>query len=167
MTTCPCTPQKDFSECCGPFLLGAATPPTAEALMRSRYSAYVRGDFSYLIDTWHSSERESAPDFGALTGIRWTGLEVLDTESGGPSDREGTVEFVVRYQRSGTNHVLHEKSRFIREDGRWYYVDGEVIRPRPAHAAKVGPNNPCPCGSGRKYKKCCLLNERRQSGGGP
>lgn len=155
MATCPCNPEKNFDDCCGPYLSGAATAPTAEALMRSRYSAYVRGNFSYLTNTWHPSSRGSAPDFGAMAGIRWTGLQIVQIEFGGQDDREGMVEFIVSYQKSGKELFLHEKSRFSRENGCWFYVDGDFVRQQPARTTKIGRNEPCPCGSGRKYKKCC------------
>ena len=151
MSTCPCDPAREFSECCGPYLSGDAPPPTAEALMRSRYSAYVRGDFPYLLATWHSSNRQKV-DFGAQEGIRWTGLEILNTAAGGPEDQEGTVEFIVSYTQSGTARTMHEKSRFVQEDDRWFYVDGIIM---PQRSVKVGRNEPCPCGSGKKFKKCC------------
>jgi len=151
MPACPCDPARNFSECCGPYLNGEAPPPTAEALMRSRYSAYVRGEFAYLLATWHASNRQQV-DFSAQEGIRWTGLEILNTAAGGPDDREGTVEFIVSYTQAGTDRTMYEKSRFVQEDGRWFYIDGIIM---PQRSAKVGRNEPCPCGSGRKYKKCC------------
>ena len=153
MTSCPCNPDKELSECCGPFLAGDIKPLTAEALMRSRYTAYVNGEFNYLLNTWHESRREAAPDFGALAGIRWNGLEIIHSEAGGPEDREGTVEFKVQYQEAGTSHIMHEKSRFIREEDQWFYLDGKIM---PLRSSKTGRNEPCPCGSGKKYKKCCM-----------
>ena len=151
MTLCSCNSQKEFSQCCGPYLAGTAKPPTAEALMRSRYSAYVHGNFSYLLDTWHASSRTSA-DFGAMTGIRWNGLEIIAVEAGGPDEQEGMVEFKVYYQEAGAPLILHEKSRFIKEEDQWFYVNGTV---QPKRSVKIGRNDPCPCGSGKKYKKCC------------
>lgn len=120
-TPCPCGQPKDYVECCGAYHAGSAAP-TAEALMRSRYSAYVLGLESYLLDTWHASTRptDAAPD--ATT--RWLGLAIKRFEATG-ADR-ALVEFVARYKIAGRAHRLHETSRFVREDGRWFYVDGDV-----------------------------------------
>ena len=79
----------------------------------------------------------------------------MDTEAGGPDDQEGVVEFIARYRTGGSAHAHHERSRFRRVDGRWYFVDGQMVKPTPVRAAPtVGRNAPCPCGSGKKYKRC-------------
>ncbi|BDZ53352.1 hypothetical protein DSM26151_12690 [Agromyces marinus] len=108
-----------FAECCGPVLAGAPAP-TAVQLMRSRYTAFVVGDVTYLLATWHPSTRpatlEPDPD------VHWRSLEIIRTERGGPLDREGVVEFAARYVASGERGVQREVSRFVRE-GRWLYVD--------------------------------------------
>lgn len=93
--------------------------------MRSRYVAYVRRQPDYLLRTWHSSTRPPTLD---LEGdpVRWLGLQVRRVEAGSPDDRHGVVEFVVRYKIGGRAHRLHETSRFVREDGRWFYVDALV-----------------------------------------
>ncbi|MCF6291414.1 MAG: SEC-C domain-containing protein [Desulfobacterales bacterium] len=153
MNPCPCNPEKDFAECCYPYLSGAAPAPSAEALMRSRYSAYVNGEFNYLLDTWHPDNRDSAPDFAAQAGIRWQGLEIIAMQAGNPDDTEGMVEFKVKYEAGGRTNFLHEKSTFVKEKGKWFYVSGKTM---PCLSTKVGRNEPCPCGSGRKYKKCCM-----------
>jgi len=125
---CPCGSGKSDSACCGGLhkrfaadgTLGAAS---AEALMRSRYSAFVRGDLAYLQASWHASTRpaELAPD---QAGLKWLGLEVRQHLS---QDAEhATVEFVARSKLGGRAHRLHEISRFVREDGVWYYLDGEL-----------------------------------------
>ena len=129
--------------CCGRFIDGDAHAPTAEALMRSRYTAYARGALDYLHATGSGGDPDTAPV--------WTGLEIVSTARGGVADTEGTVEFVASYVVDGRRHALHEASRFERgAEGRWFYVGGEVRGPR-----KVGRNEPCPCGSGRKFKRCC------------
>lgn len=122
MSDCPCGSRRAYAECCGP--LHAGTPaPDAQALMRSRYSAYVKGDLEYLRTSWHPSTRPGELDLGDTRATRWLGLEVrrhvqVDTD-------HATVEFVARYRIGGEPAVrLHEISRFVREDGRWYYVDG-------------------------------------------
>jgi SEC-C motif-containing protein len=118
--------------------------------MRSRYTAYVRGAVDYLIETATAPEKRQDIERWSRES-RWTGLEVIATERGGPDDDEGTVEFIARAE--GFAH--HERSFFRRIDGRWRYVSGETPRPRPARKeATPGRNDPCPCGSGKKYKKC-------------
>ncbi|MBH0121834.1 YchJ family protein [Rhodococcus sp. CX] len=117
---CPCGRGVPFGECCGPLLDGADAP-TAERLMRSRYTAFAVGNAEYLERTWHPSARptrlELDPD------QRWTGLEVLRTTGGGFLHTEGTVEFRAHYTYNGVEDTLHEHSRFVREDGRWLYLD--------------------------------------------
>jgi SEC-C motif-containing protein len=157
MDACPCGSGKTLAGCCGPYLSGEALPPTPEALMRSRYSAFSTGDIDYLEQTLMPGtrddfDREQVSEWAK--GSEWTGLEVRGTEGGGPEDQEGVVEFVARFRTKGKEYVHHETSSFARRDGRWWYVDG-TMGPRPRRtAAKVGRNEPCPCGSGKKYKKC-------------
>ena len=111
-----------WADCCGPYVEGAALAPDAERLMRSRYSAYVRGRSDYLLATWHPSTRPATLDFDA--GARWLGLDVRGHRPTGPEHAE--VEFVARYRVGGRAVRLHERSRFVREAGRWYYVDGDI-----------------------------------------
>lgn len=122
---CPCGRRRPYAQCCGPLHAGAAAPD-AEALMRSRYCAYVLGDAAYLSATWHADTR---PQDLALdeAATRWLGLEVKRHV---PVDADhATVEFVARYRIGGAPAVrLHEVSRFVREEGRWYYVDGTFPR---------------------------------------
>jgi SEC-C motif-containing protein len=99
--------------------------PTAEALMRSRYSAYVLRNEPYLLATWHVSTRPESLEL-ADDATKWIGLEIKRSEAGGPGDERGLVEFVARYKVGGRAFRLHETSRFVREDGRWYYVDGDI-----------------------------------------
>jgi len=100
-------------------------PTTAEELMRSRFAAFRSGDAAWLVATWHPSTR---PDDLDLSGNpRWRGLQIVDVVDGGPADTAGVVEFRATYlDDDGALGVLHERSRFVREDGRWYYVDGDV-----------------------------------------
>jgi SEC-C motif domain protein len=119
---CPCASGKQYADCCGRFHAGSAAP-TAEALMRSRYSAYVRADEAYLLATWHASTRPAQLDLAADADTRWLGLAIKRHAATGAD--QAVVEFVARYKIGGRAHRLHEVSRFVREDGRWYYVDGE------------------------------------------
>jgi SEC-C motif-containing protein len=155
--TCPCASGRAFAECCGPYLSGVALPPTAEALMRSRYSAFATGNIDYLEETLMPGTRA---DFDRTAvgewskSSEWTGLLVRSVEAGSASDTEGYVEFVAQFRQEGTDRVHHETGHFGKRDGRWYYVDG-VMGTRPRTVVKIGRNDPCSCGSGKKYKKCC------------
>ena len=123
---CPCGSAQDLQNCCGPALAGTATPQTAEALMRSRYTASVMGDDAYLAATWHSTTRPA--DASAPSGIDWRRLRIRATVKGGPNDDTGEVEFVAHFRTAdGTRDFLHERSTFGRENGRWVYVDGELF----------------------------------------
>jgi SEC-C motif-containing protein len=94
--------------------------------MRSRYCAYTRRDEAYLLRTWHPTTRPDSLDLARDGGLRWIGLKILNRKAGGASDDTGTVEFVARYKVGGKAGRLHESSRFVREDGKWYYLDGEI-----------------------------------------
>ena len=119
---CPCGTGRAYADCCGRYHAGAIAPD-AEALMRSRYSAYVRGDTAYLLATWHPDTRPAAADLVAAPGTRWLGLDVRRHVADGD---QAQVEFVARYRVGGGSAVrLHEISRFRCEDGRWYYLDGD------------------------------------------
>jgi len=158
--TCDCGKGPSLDECCGPFISGEAKPDTAEALMRSRYSAYASEHIDYLAathdpETSESMDREDTEKWAKEA--EWQGLEIVQTEAGGPDDDTGVVEFVARYKSEGNDVAHHERSTFRRIDGQWFYVDGDMVKPKPVRreTPKVGRNEPCPCGSGKKYKKCC------------
>jgi SEC-C motif-containing protein len=119
-TRCPCRSGNAYEECCGRFHGGAAVAPTAEALMRSRYSAYALGLADYILDSWHPSTRPTELELDP--GLSWYRLDVLAAR-GGPFDRVGVVEFRAYYRSDGQRGDQHEVSRFVRERGRWYYVD--------------------------------------------
>ncbi|MBZ8141792.1 hypothetical protein CLD22_18035 [Rubrivivax gelatinosus] len=120
MNPCPCGLKADYDDCCGRWHAGAPAP-SAEALMRSRYSAYVRGLEDYLLATWHAQTRPERVEIEA--GLKWLGLEVRRVLEDG---EHATVEFVARSKLAGRAMRLHETSRFVREHGRWFYVDGEL-----------------------------------------
>ncbi|WP_141119991.1 YchJ family protein [Mycobacterium malmoense] len=119
---CPCGGGDDYRACCGPLHDGELQARTAEELMRSRYSAFARGDADYLFRTWHPRTRPS--DVTVDPDITWTGLSVLDAVAGGPEDDGGEVEFIARFESAGGPGSLHERSRFERRAGRWFYLDG-------------------------------------------
>jgi len=122
MPACPCESGKSYDACCGPLHDGE-TAGTAEQLMRSRYSAYARGDHEYLLATWHPRTRPDRLELYASGTTRWLGLSIRRSEDTAPG--HAIVEFIARYRVGGAPATrLHEISRFVREDGRWYYVDG-------------------------------------------
>ncbi len=162
MTDCPCGSDKPLSECCGLYHDGTPAP-TALALMRSRYSAFALGKGQYLYDTLSEDQKADfdIKEFEESAGqTKWLGLEIRKTEAGGENDDTGTVEFVARYKNQGGPVVHHERALFGRdESGKWIFTDC-VMNPKEAQrrVEKVGRNDPCPCGSGKKYKKCCGAN---------
>lgn len=124
VTVCPCGSGKAFADCCGRYLDGGAVAPTAAALMCSRYTAYTLQREDYLLATWHASTRPAQLGLAEEVPTKWIGLDVKRHEQQG-EDR-AVVEFVARYKVNGRAHRLHETSRFVCEDGRWYYVDGDL-----------------------------------------
>mgnify|MGYP003461222294 FL=1 len=124
MSVCDCGSGKPYAACCGRLHSGAENAASAETLMRSRYSAYVLGLEPYLLATWHASTRPAALHLAEEAGTKWLGLEVKRRQMQDAS--HATVEFVTRYRIAGRGHRLHETSRFVCEDGRWLYVDGDV-----------------------------------------
>jgi len=147
---CPCCSEKLFKDCCKPVIEDHSKAVTAEQLMRSRYTAFTLSDNQYLMDSWAAETRPESAQIED-SGIQWLTLEVLNCEKGGEKDSDGLVNFSARFLSSGHLCSLHEKSSFIKEDGLWYYLDGETR----SDTAKIGRNAPCPCGSGKKYKRCC------------
>ncbi|MBM3345918.1 MAG: hypothetical protein FJY55_05395 [Betaproteobacteria bacterium] len=121
---CPCGSELPYTACCQRWHAGLAegvNAPTPEALMRSRYSAYAIGLIDYLLATWHLS---TAPGELELSPVKWIGLEVLHAEQAGDA---GVVEFVARCRVNGRAQRMHEISSFVRQGGRWYYIDGQVV----------------------------------------
>jgi len=139
------------------LIIAGALAPTALALMRSRYTAYVRGAIDHLIAT-HAAETRAEADRDAMTrwsrDTQWLGLEIVASSAGQATDDDGIVEFIARGATRGTPFAQHERSRFRRVEGHWYYVDGVVVKEPVRRSAPPGRNDPCPCGSGMKYKRC-------------
>ncbi len=149
---CPCGTGSRYSVCCQPFVEMGQQPATAEALMRSRYTAFTMGNADYLLSSWHPSTRPKELDLS--TSPTWCKLEILATKEGLENHKQGIVEFKATYMGQGKTGTLHEVSRFVREKGSWFYVDGD-IQDTENMPRKVGRNDPCPCGSGKKFKRCC------------
>ena len=157
---CCCNSGAMFESCCQPLIKGQKKASTAEQLMRSRYSAFVKNEMDYIVQTHHPSSRDTVDVQGNESWARqadWKGLEIRSTVDGGESDSRGQVEFVANYTMDGEDKSHHELSEFKKEKGEWFFVDGKLmttetfVREQP----KVGRNDPCVCGSGKKYKKCC------------
>ena len=158
--SCPCGSGLGLEACCGPIIDGSRAAPTAEALMRSRYTAYALKKTEYITATHDPETRDDVDEEGTrdwAARTTWQSLEILETKAGGPSDDEGEVEFVAHFaDEKGRSVAHHERSTFAKRDGRWYFVDGVTPKQAPARRTepKVGRNDACPCGSGKKYKKC-------------
>jgi SEC-C motif domain protein len=160
---CPCGSGLAHEACCQPIIADPTQAATAEALMRARYTAYTLVETDFLLESLHPDHRQEHDAEGVRTWAadsQWHGLEILATDQGGPDDETGTVEFACEYTHAEERRRHHEEASFARQGGRWYFVEGEVVRARPfvRSEPKHGRNDPCPCGSGRKYKKCCAMN---------
>lgn len=125
MTTCFCGSELNYTHCCEPFHHDSQHAITAQALMRSRYSAYVLQNADYLLSTWYKSTRPKELDF-SHENVTWKKLEILSTKKGGEKDDKGRVEFQAFYEQNGQSLVMHEISRFKKFGGKWFYVDGIV-----------------------------------------
>ncbi|WP_285241961.1 YchJ family protein [Pseudarthrobacter sp. MEB009] len=121
---CRCLSGEQYGHCCGRFHSGASVAATVEQLMRSRYTAFALLDSEYLRRTWHP--RTAPADLELDPDLQWRRLDIVSTARGGPLDTEGTVEFKAYFRQDGERGILHETSRFVREDGRWLYVDGQL-----------------------------------------
>ena len=158
MTTCPCYSGKTYNNCCK-TIIDNESAPTALALMRSRYTAYKIGKVEYLVKTNHESTRAGIDVRDIVNWSKeheWTKLEIVKTEQGSEIDTIGMVEFKAHFKRkNGEEQIHHEKSTFRKEQGKWFYVDGQYNPKELATSKKISRNAPCPCGSGKKYKKCC------------
>jgi len=149
---CPCQSQKPYQQCCEPYHLGYLPAPTPEALMRSRYSAFVLGLGEYLAATDSSGTTQDVQGLKAYSKrVRWLGLEVLESEEN--PETGGSVRFVASLLINGSVYRQGELSRFEKRDGKWFYAAGTPFEPEPPFVP--GRNDPCPCGSGKKFKKCC------------
>ena len=157
---CPCTSGREFAECCEPIIQQRQKATTAEQLMRSRYSAYALGHTDWIIESQSPDGRQFVDRRATEEWSKratWHRMEILEVKDGGPEDAEGFVDFKAHYTIAGEDIVHHEVASFRRVDDTWYFVDGVEVKPRPFKRLekKVGPNDPCPCGSGKKHKKCC------------
>ncbi|HAC32632.1 MAG TPA: hypothetical protein DCF70_08420 [Treponema sp.] len=158
---CPCGSGRTYGECCEPVIKGTVKAATAEALMRARYSSYVAHEIDFIINSCEEGEKIAEIDRKATEQwskeSTWHGLKILRTEKGTEKDEEGFVEFEATYtDKRGIRDIHHENAYFKKINGTWLYEVGDV-KPMTVvrEGAKIGRNDPCPCGSGLKYKKCC------------
>ncbi len=161
---CPCGSQKQFEECCKPIIDGTIKAPNPEALMRARYSAHATQAFNYLTESTHPEYRDEvdAAEIAQWSSkLHWEGLTILAVHGGEENDTEGEVSFQAKYTVNGVPQELTEDAVFRKEGDTWYYVDGTIQAAEPVRREKpkVGRNETCPCGSGKKYKKCCMDKE--------
>jgi len=159
MNHCPCNSGLDYAMCCEPYIKGEKNAPTALALMRSRYTAYVVQAINYIVDTCTHEETDKI-DIKQTKNwsekSKWLGLKIISTEKGEAEDTEGMVEFEASYEMDGLRDDHHERAKFKKKDGRWLYDEGDIVPKTIVRSGpKVGRNEPCPCGSGKKYKHCC------------
>ncbi len=163
MNTCPCGTELAYEECCGPIIDGTQSAASAEQLMRSRYTAYAKQDTGYLYSSLHPEHRKDYDEKSTrqwAESSKWHNLEILDTKDGNEGDTEGTVEFVATFTANGVRRDHHERASFKKDEDKWYFVDGNPVTPGTVVRSepKVGRNDPCTCGSGKKFKKCCGAN---------
>ncbi len=160
---CPCGSGRLQENCCIPYIEGNVWPADAQTLMRSRYTAYVLKRYQWLVESTHPEYRENISVetiSETARDVHWIGLDIRsvaqDVPAGEKGERFDVVEFYAYYELDGLRQ-LAERSFFQRKDGKVYYVDGVPLKPEAYHrdGPKVGRNDPCPCGSGKKYKKCC------------
>lgn len=161
-TLCPCGSGLAYEDCCAPYVEGTRNADDAVALVRSRYTAFCRECYEYLVATTHPDFRDDLTAESireAVEGVRWLRLDIRESgTSADDEERAGeTVTFTAFYEQNGMPYQMAETSYFQRQDGRLYYVEGVGHRPLAYRrtAPKIGRNDPCPCGSGKKYKKCC------------
>lgn len=160
---CPCGSGKNYSDCCEPIIKGTKKAITAEELMRARYTSYEKQEIDFIINSCEKGEKLAEIDRKATEDwskkSTWHGLKILSTEKGGEGDDEGIVEFEATYTQKEIRDIHHEIAGFKKIDGEWFYSEG-LMRPTTVvrEGKKIGRNEPCPCGSGKKYKACCGKN---------
>lgn len=159
MSDCPCGSGRPLDGCCEPYISGRAPAPTAEALMRARYTSYATGRIDF-IERSHAPETREGFDRAASEkwsrNSQWKGLKILATKGGREKDSTGVVSFAAAFSQDGKDYLHEEVAQFRKEKGAWLFVDGKT--PQRESFVKTGPdlgrNDPCHCGSGKKFKKC-------------
>jgi len=160
MNSCPCGSNLDYSKCCEQIIKGTRKAQTAEEVMRARYSAYANKEFAYLLTSLYPPTRSTYDEPGTIEWAKnttWTNLKIIDKNNGSINDNEGQVEFIASYTENGVDKKHHELASFKKQNDIWYFVDGALppVKQIIRTTEKIGRNDPCPCGSGKKFKKCC------------
>lgn len=151
--TCPCGSGLAFKLCCEPLICQASKATTPEQLMRSRFTAYSKASYDYILNTYAASSRPniSAADLqNDNQNTYWLGLTIHKSDN---TKETGEVEFTAYYKVNNDVFCMHENSRFIKQDGSWLYLDGDMFD--DSGLVKIGRNEVCVCGSGKKFKRCC------------
>jgi|SRR6267142_2939204 len=156
--SCPCGSGIQFADCCEPVIKGERESETAAELMRARYSAFATGAIRFIVETTHSRRRKevNVPDITEWSQTStWHGLEIIEMKTVG--DNQAYVSFDAHFTQQGKDRHHREKSLFEREDGKWRFVTGDELKNPTVkyETPRQGRNEPCACGSGKKYKKCC------------
>lgn len=156
---CPCCSGKNFTECCKNIIAGSKVAQTPLELMRSRYTAHVCKDMQHIVKTMRNKALKLFdPDKTKeewFEQCEWTKLEIIDAPDITKHSKDGIVEFKAYYNFQGSEQILHERSKFMKLDNQWYYIAGQKKNPVIESSQKIGRNDDCLCGSGKKYKKCC------------
>lgn len=160
MSECPCGLNIPYAKCCEPLIQGLQFPETAEQLLRSRYTAFVKHDIDYIMKTVHPKRIHEFDENGIREwseNSEWLRLEIIKTENGSSDDQTGTIEFKAYFSQNDIEQIHHESASFTKVKDQWFFEDAEIIKLKPylRENPKVGRNDPCPCGSGKKFKKCC------------
>lgn len=155
-TTCPCGSGTDYAACCEPVIQGKKSP-SPEAVMRARYTSFVLPDIKFLGESLHPSNRSDYDEDAVkkwAEEAQWMGLEIVDASENG---NKGNVEFIASFKQDGVTRKHHELAEFRKVEDKWFFWDGKMadVKQIKREAPKVGRNDPCSCGSGKKYKKCC------------
>jgi SEC-C motif domain protein len=158
---CPCGSEKPFETCCEPLITGSRKADTAEELLRARFSAFVRHEAGFILNTVHPDKRSQHDEKAIMDWARktdWSHLEIIEVGDGS-SEEEQYIEFIAHFRKKGLKNQHHELACFKKKDGEWFFFDGDAPKVKQVvHTApKVGRNDPCVCGSGKKFKKCCGL----------
>lgn len=156
---CPCLSGKLYSECCEPIITKQIQAKTPEALMRSRYSAYAKHEISWLRDSLEKSQQKDFDEKSVAEWSKnseWIGIEIKQTKTE-EEKNIGWVEFIARFKQGNITRNHHELGEFHRVNGEWFFYDGRAVKPETVkkEGPDTGRNDPCPCGSGKKFKKCC------------
>lgn len=161
MKQCPCGSGLEYTACCEPYITLQKQAETAEKMLRSRFTAHVVNNIDYIMSTVHPDKQEGH-DAASIKewceNTKWKDLEIIEQEKGQEGDDVGYIEFKAQFTTAnGAKDEHHEKSEFKKIDGKWYFYEGTYPKPQTyvRETPKVGRNEPCPCGSGKKYKKCC------------